>query len=106
MDNGARSPAGDPHPGAIVHEDKIDGRTWSRAAAEVPPTIAWVDVSGVWTPVVRIEITGTAAQRRFTKFGPAGQMLETTIQAPPRPAPSQRPTPVPAPTPTPTPEKK
>ncbi len=88
MDNRALSPAGDEHPGDIVHEDKISGKTWTRAAAEVPSTIAWVAVDGAWKPVVRIEITGTAAQRRISKFGPDGQMLETTIQAPaPRPAP-------------------
>jgi hypothetical protein len=87
MNNGARSPAGEAHPGQIVHDDKVDGRTWTRAAAEVPTTIAWVEVNGTWKPVVRIEITGTAAQRRITKFGADGQMLETTIQAPPPPAP-------------------
>jgi hypothetical protein len=86
MNNGARSPAGEAHPGQIVHDDKVDGRTWTRAAAEVPTTIAWVEVNGTWKPVVRIEITGTVTQRRITKFGPDGQMLETTIQAPPPPA--------------------
>lgn len=95
MEHGASSPAGDQHPGEILHEDKIDGRTWTRAAAEVPRTIAWVEVHGAWKPVVRIEITGTPEQRRFTKFGADGAMLETTIQAPPRPAPSSPPEPVP-----------
>jgi hypothetical protein len=85
MNNGARSPAGEAHPGQIVHDDKVDGRTWTRAAAEVPMSIAWVEVNGTWRPVVRIEITGTAAQRRITKFGTDGQMLESTIQAPPPP---------------------
>jgi hypothetical protein len=106
MDNGALSPAGDKHPGQILHEDKVDGRTWTRAASEVPVTIAWVQVSGAWKPVTRIEITGTAEQRRFTKYGADGQMLETTIQAPPppaRPAPQSTPTPTPTPTPMPTP---
>jgi hypothetical protein len=102
MDNGAHSPAGDKHPGQILHEDKVDGRTWTRAASEVPVTIAWVQVSGAWKPVTRIEITATAEQRRFTKFGADGQMLETTIQAPPPPA---RPAPAHSPTPTPTPTK-
>jgi hypothetical protein len=97
---GAVSPAGDQHPGEIVHEDKIDGRTWTRAASEVPVTIAWVEVNKVWEPVVRIEITGTAEQRRITKFGKDGKMLESTIQQR-RPAPSSRPAPVPTPTPTP-----
>jgi hypothetical protein len=95
MDNGARSPAGDLHPGEIVHDDKVDGKTWTRSAAEVPPTIAWVMVDDVWKPVVRIEITGTPGHRRFTKFGADGEMLETTIQGTPRPAPSRWPTPTP-----------
>lgn len=101
---GAASPAGDAHPGEIVHEDKIDGRTWTRAASEVPVTIAWVEVNKVWEPVVRIEITGTAEQRRITKFGKDGKMLETTIQQP-RPAPGHRPAPTPTPTAKPTPGK-
>jgi hypothetical protein len=86
MDNGAHSPTGEAHPGRIVHDDKVDGRTWTVAAADVPKSIAWVDVNGTWKAVVRIEITGTPDQRRITKFGTDGQMLETTIQAPaPRP---------------------
>lgn len=99
MDSGARSPAGDSHPGQIVHDDKVEGRTWTRSAAEVPATIAWVEVDGSWRPVVRIEITGTPAQRRITKFGADGKMLETTIQAPPSP-------PVRMSAPTPTPDKR
>jgi hypothetical protein len=83
MDNGARSPTGEAHPGHIIHDDKVDGRTWTAAAADVPKTIAWVDVNGTWKAVVRIEITGSPEQRRITKFGTDGQMLETTIQAPP-----------------------
>lgn len=100
MENGARSPAGDVHPGEIVHDDKIEGKTWTRAAAEVPTSIAWVNVAGAWKPVVRIEITGTVDRRRITKFGADGQMLESTIQAPP---PSSGRPPAAAPTPTPTP---
>ncbi len=99
--SGATSPTGQKHPGEIVHDDKVDGRTWTRNAADVPPTIAWVEVAGTWVAVVRIEITGSAEARRFTKFGPDGQMLETTIQAPPpqRPAAPTEPTPIPVPTP-------
>jgi hypothetical protein len=89
MNNGARSPTGEPHPGQIVHEDKVDGKKWTRAAAEVPVSIAWVEVDGTWKPVLRIEITGTPDQRRITKFGTGGEMLETTIQAPPPPYPSK-----------------
>lgn len=87
------------HPGEIVHDDKVDGRSWTVKASEVPETIAWVTVNGVREPVVRIEITGTREQRRFTKFGRDGQMLETTIQAPPPRPPPSNPTPTPTPTP-------
>ncbi len=108
MKDGALSPSGDKHPGEIVHEDKVDGRTWTKQASEVPPTIAWVRVDGAWKPVTRIEITGAPEQRRITKLGQDGAILETTIQQrKPRPAPS-RPTsskPSPTPTPTPTPSK-
>jgi hypothetical protein len=95
---GAVSPAGDQHPGEIVHDDRIDGRTWTRAASEVPVTIAWVEVDKVWQPVVRIEITGTAEQRRITKLGKDGKMLESTIQQrPPGPGSTTAPTPTPTP---------
>ncbi len=80
--NGSLSPAGDRHPGEIVHNDKVDKRVWTKNAAEVPPTIAWVKAGEKWTPVVRIEITGTADRREITKFGPGGVFLETTVQAP------------------------
>lgn len=92
MDNGAHSPTGEPHPGKIVHDDKVDGRTYTKSASEVPQSIAWVEVDGAWKAVVRIEITGTKEQRRITKFGVDGHELETTIQAPPpppRPSPGQ-----------------
>ena len=79
----ATSPSGDNHPGEILFEDKIEGRQWSKQAAEVPQTIAWVNVNGVWQPVTRIEITGTVQQRRISKFGKDGTLLESTIQAPP-----------------------
>ena len=101
--NGASSPSGDSHPGEILHQDRIDDRTWTVAAAEVPQTIAWVQVDGVWKPVVRIEITGTPDMRRITKFGADGQMLESTMPQPPAPAASSQPGPAPTPVPTPTP---
>lgn len=79
--NGAESPKGERHPGTIEHDDKIEGRVWTRRADEVPPTIAWVQLDGKWIPVIRIEITGTPDRREITKYGPGGQMLETTVQA-------------------------
>ncbi len=79
----ALSPAGEPHPGEILHEDRVTGRTWTARASDVPQGIAWVRVGERWEPVVRIEITGTADQRRITKYGQDGTMLESTVQAPP-----------------------
>jgi hypothetical protein len=97
--SGAVSPDGDKHPGEIVHDDKVDGRVWTRKAAEVPVSIAWVKVDGKWKAVTRIEITGSAERREMTKFGAKGEFLETTVaQMSPAggtPAPSE-------PTPTPT----
>ena len=65
-----------------ANNDKVEGRSWTKRAEEVPPTIAWVKVEQTWVPVVRIEITGTAERREITKFGPDGRVLERTIQAP------------------------
>lgn len=81
--NGAISPAGDKHPGEIVHEDKADNRTWTRHAAEVPMSIAWVTVDGKWVPVVRIEISGTIERRTMTAYGPKGRFLQRSVQGPP-----------------------
>jgi len=78
------------HPGEIVHVDRIEQRTWTVKASDVPEGIAWVVVSGRREPVVRIEITGTPQQRRITKYGLDGQVLETTIQAPVGPPPVSR----------------
>lgn len=101
----AQSPSGEPHPGEIVNVDEIEGRTWTRQASEVPPTIGWVRIGERWEAVVRIVITGTREQRRITKFSRSGEMLESTIQLPPPPARPMTPTPVPTPAPTPTPER-
>ena len=96
--NGAVSPAGDRHPGNIVHNDKVATRQWTIRAEDIPQSIAWVRVGDTWRPVIRIEITGSEERREFTKFGPDGEFLETTVQSP-RPMPRQ-----PNPTPQPTPE--
>jgi hypothetical protein len=85
---GTTSPSGATHPGQILFEDRVDDRQWTKQANEVPQTIAWVNVEGVWLPVIRIEITGTVDKRRITKYGQDGEFLETTIQSPPpRPRP-------------------
>jgi hypothetical protein len=96
--NGAVSPAGDRHPGDIVHDDKVAERQWTARAEDIPQSIAWVRVGDAWRPVIRIEITGSEEQREFTKFGLDGEFLETTVQSP-RPRPRQ-----PDPTPPLTPE--
>ena len=80
--SGITSPSGDKHCGEILFEDRIDGRKWTEQATEVPQSIAWVDINGVWQPVVRIEMTGTVQQRRISKFAKDGTWLETTVQAP------------------------
>lgn len=96
----ATSPTGEPHPGEIVNDDKVDGRTWTVKASEVPPTIGWVQVGDAWKAVVRIDITGTRERRRITKFGVDGTMLESTVMSPPPPPPrAPEPTPMPVPTP-------
>ncbi|MDO8630665.1 MAG: hypothetical protein Q7R41_09230 [Phycisphaerales bacterium] len=74
--NGALSPAGEKHPGEIVHEDSVDRRMWKRTAAEVPLSIAWAKLNGKWIPVVRIVITGTSEHREMTSYGPGGQFLQ------------------------------
>ncbi len=96
----AVSPAGDKHPGEIVYEDRVENRTWTRLATDVPVTMAWVKVDETWKPVVRIEIVGDGDQREITKFGPAGEFLETTVAH--LSAPTANPAPVPTPVPTPT----
>ncbi|MBN3927448.1 hypothetical protein [Nostoc sp. NMS4] len=75
------SPSGEQHPGEILFEDKVDGQNWTEQAADVPESIAWVDINGVWQPVVRIEITGTVQKRRISKFAADGTWLESTVQA-------------------------
>lgn len=99
---GITSPSGTPHPGQILFEDQIEQRQWTKSADEVPETMAWVDVEGIWYAVTRIEITGTVEQRRMTKYGQDGEFLETTIQAPP-PRPSTPVEPIPEPIPEPKP---
>lgn len=99
--NGAISPTGERHPGEILHDDRVDGRTWTAKAADVPQTIAWVKEGERWSAVARIEITGVADRRCITKFGTDKRMLETTMMAAPPPSRPQPPEPVPVPMPMP-----
>lgn len=75
----ALSPAGDRHPGEILFEDKVENRTYSERATDVPVTIAWVKLEARWVPVVNIVITGAGQMREITNFGPNGQILNRTI---------------------------
>ncbi|HSK00168.1 MAG TPA: hypothetical protein VK932_02960 [Kofleriaceae bacterium] len=106
--NGAVSPAGDPHPGQIEYDDRVEDRTWTRSAADVPQAIAWVKVGERWRPVVRFEIVGAGDQREITSFGPNHEFLETTTArmsaAPPPSGGDPELVPVPVPTPTPSPK--
>lgn len=83
----SKSPAGDVHPGKVVTDDQVKGTKKEQDASELPSTLVWVDVDGSYVPVVRIEVTGTEQARRITKFGPDGQMLDTTTMRPPPPMP-------------------
>ena len=91
--SGATSPAGDRHPGEIAYEDMIESRKWTRDAAEVPQTVAWVRDGESWAPVMRIVSSGVPGRRRIDKFGADGALLESTVQAPPPNRPSAPPTP-------------
>lgn len=100
-ESGLLSPDGDHHPGEIVNEDRIAGRTWTDKVSDVPKGIAWVNTHGKWVPVVRITLTGTAEHMEITSYGPGGAWLQSTVSAPP-PAASESQDPVPVPTPSPT----
>lgn len=76
---GGASPDGQRHPGQIVHEDQVSGRTWKTPATEVPQPIAWVEMDGKWIPVLKIVVTGSGDRREITKFGPQGETLERTL---------------------------
>jgi len=75
---GAVSPTGERHPGQIEYDDRVEERTWTQAASEVPTGIAWVEVGDAWKPVVRIEIRGAGDAREIAKFGPDHALLEVT----------------------------
>jgi hypothetical protein len=69
------------HPGTVVTDDKVRGVVEEQQAADLPESIAWVDLDGRRVPVVRIEVTGTRERLCITKFGPEGAWLETTTMA-------------------------
>ena len=84
---GSVSPSGDRHPGRIVQEDRVDGKTWTDGADAVPQSIAWAQQKGRWVPVVRIVVTGSARSREITRYGPTGEVLDRTMMTAPPEAP-------------------
>lgn len=80
---GNESPNGDIHPGTVVTKDDVRNLEKTEKAEDLPPFITWVDVNGVYKPVVRIEVTGDPDRLRITKFGEDGTMLESTVMSPP-----------------------
>jgi hypothetical protein len=84
---GATSPSGERHPGEILYQDRVEHRTFTRKAADVPTAVAWVEVGDEqWKPVVRIEITaGQGDECHIAKFGPGHELLDTTNARLPRP---------------------
>lgn len=83
----AHSPDGQPHPGEIVRDDQVAGSTSTSPASEIPQRIGWVQVEGSWEAVTRIVSSGQEGQRRITRYGTEGQVLDRTVQAPLRPVP-------------------
>jgi hypothetical protein len=75
---GAASPAGDRHPGEILHVDLRDGREWIVPATQVPQSVAWVANGGSWKAVVRVEMSGSGQRQEISRFGEDGQLLDTT----------------------------
>lgn len=84
--SGQTSPSGDRHPGEILYQDRVEHRSWTRNAADVPTEIAWVEIHDQWKPVVRIEISGGEGdERHIASYGPDHELLETTNARLPRP---------------------
>jgi hypothetical protein len=66
------------HPGTIVFVDP-EGREESRSVAEVPESIAWVEVAGDRLAVVRIESRSAADRLEIVRYGVDGRILDRTI---------------------------
>lgn len=72
------------HPGTIVFVDEAAGTEHSRAASEVPETIAWVVVDGDSWPVTRVVARMAGKQRVLRSYGVDGRLLSSTVQVPRR----------------------
>jgi len=76
------------HPGAVVFV-ALDGSEESRPVAEVPDSIAWYDGADGRVPVVRVVRSGPQGHAEIKRYGPSGDLLDVTRQAPPRAAPDR-----------------
>ncbi len=69
------------HPGSITY---VDGNTDSIVAecpvSEVPESGRFVDTGKGLVPVVRVVATSAGDQRFVREYGPAGELLRTTVQ--------------------------
>ena len=80
---GDRSPSGDVHPGTVRTVNEVRNTDTTRPAAELSPDSTWVDVGGVWRPVVRVVISGgDGIPRRISRYDEQGGLLETTVGPP------------------------
>jgi hypothetical protein len=74
------------HPGFITFVDP-EGRETSKAAAEVPESIAWANVGSARVPVVRVETRAVADRLEITRRGVDGEILDRTVgRGAPRPS--------------------
>lgn len=71
------------HPGEVLFEDRVRGKTWTEKATKVPEDLAWATLNGLPQPVVRIEILGTRERLEYHKYGVDGGLLESTVVMPP-----------------------
>jgi hypothetical protein len=69
------------HPGRVLF---VDGNTQEvireADAAELPPSIAFVELDGRLEPVVRIVSYTTDSQRIIRQYGADGALLLSTVQ--------------------------
>jgi hypothetical protein len=69
------------HPGTIVY---VDGNTNAVVregpAADVPESVRFADTEQGRVPVVRVVATTAGDQRFVREYGPAGELLRTTVQ--------------------------
>jgi hypothetical protein len=69
------------HPGTIVY---VDGNTNTvvreTPASEVPESVRYAETDQGWVPVVRVVATTSGDQRFVREYGPAGELLRSTVQ--------------------------